>query len=95
MVATFVYTSPVPDPATFVAETHVTVDWGDSPSNDTVVPIFVGSSPTGTTFVVKDGHDYDNITDVFQAFQVTVTIVNSTEDSATVVTDLALMNVPV
>ncbi len=55
----------------------------------------VGSSPAGTTFVVEDGHDYANITDVFQAYQVTVTIVSSTEGSATVVTDLANMTVPV
>ncbi len=95
VVATFVYTGPVPDPATFAGNTDVTVDWGDSSGNDTVVPIFVGSTPAGTTFVVEDGHDYKNITDVFQAFQVTVTIVSSTEGSATVVTDLALMNVPV
>ena len=95
VVATFVYSSPVPDPTTFATDTKVTVDWGDLSPDDTVVPILVGTSSTGTTFVIEDGHDYKNITDVFQAYQVTVTIDNSTEGSATVVTDLALMNVPV
>ena len=94
VVATFVDTAPVADPATFAGNTDVTINWGDGSSN-AVAPMFEGSSPAGTTFVVEDGHLYQNITDVFQAFQVTVTIVSSTEGSATVVTDLADMTVPV
>ena len=95
VVATFVDTAPLADPATFAANTDVTIDWGDGSGVEAVAPMVVGSSPAGTTFVVEDGHDYANITDVFQAYQVTVTIVSSTEGSATVVTDLANMTVPV
>ncbi len=94
VVATFVDTSPVPDPTSFAADTQATVNWGDDTADDDVSAMFVGTTPAGYAFVVQDAHEYKNITDVFQAFQVQVSVVTP-DGSAAVVTDLAQMTVPV
>ena len=59
-----------------------------------MTPVTGSSVNAGTVFVVTDSHTYQNITDVFQAFQVTVSILPP-DDTAAVVTDLAQMGVPV
>jgi uncharacterized protein (TIGR03118 family) len=96
VVATFVDPLPVSDPTTYAQDTQVTVSWGDGMSDDdaVVTPVQGSSVNAGTVFVVTDSHLYQNITDVFQAFQVTVSILPP-DDNAAVVTDLAQMGVPV
>ncbi len=96
VVATFIDPLPVPDPTTYAESTQVTVNWGDGTSDDdaVVTPVQGTSVNAGTVFVVTDSHTYKNITDVFQAFQVSVSILTP-DDSSAVVTDLAQMVVPV
>ena len=93
VVATFTDPEFISDPTTFASGTTANVNWGDG-SSDTVNATFAGSSPTGTSFAIEDSHDYADITDVFQAYQVSVTI-TTPDGSAAVVSDLAVMNVPV
>jgi uncharacterized protein (TIGR03118 family) len=96
VVATFIDPIPVSDPTSFAQSTQVTVNWGDGTSDDdaVVTPVTGSSVNAGTVFVVTDSHTYQNITDVFQAFQVTVSILPP-DDTAAVVTDLAQMGIPV
>ena len=93
VVATFSTTGPVPDPDDFATGTTATISWGDGVTTEgTVTP--EGTLASGITYVVEGGHTYKNITDVFQAFQVTVTI-DAPDGSSAVVADLAQMGVPV
>jgi uncharacterized protein (TIGR03118 family) len=94
VVATFVVTSPLANPDSFASGTQASVNWGDGTGADSVTATFEGSTAAGYAFVVRDSHQYENITDVFQAFQVQVTIVTP-DGSAAVVADLAQMTVPV
>src|SRR5262249_55717660 len=74
VVATYTTTGPVPDPSSFADGTVATINWGDGTALDTGTVTYAGTSPTDTVFVVTGEHTYENITDVFQAYQVSVTI---------------------
>jgi hypothetical protein len=70
------------------------INWGDGTAPSVGMVEFQGSSPNATVFVVYGEHTYANVTDVFQAYQVSVSIV-TTYGSAAVVTDFADLTVPV
>ena len=97
VVATFSDPAAVTDPAAFAKGTQVSVNWGDgtgADSNAVVTPLQGQSANSGAVFQITDTHTYQSISDVFQAYQVAVSIVTP-DGGAAVVTDLALMEVPV
>ena len=94
IVATFTDTAPVPNTAAYIAGTDAVINWGDGTGQDVGTVESQGSSPTGTVFVVYGQHTYQNVTDVFQAYQVSVTI-STPDGGAAVVTDFADLTVPV
>jgi uncharacterized protein (TIGR03118 family) len=98
VVATFTDPELMSDPQGFAAGTQATIDWGDG-NEDTGTVTFVGASSAGASsvgdaFEVTGMHTYSNITDVFEAYEVTVTI-ETPDGSSAVVNDLAYATVPV
>ncbi len=97
VVATFSDPAAASDPMTFAQGTHVSVNWGDGTAldnNAVVTPVQGQSANASAVFQITDTHNYQRISDVFQAYQVAVSIVTP-DGGAAVVTDLALMEVPV
>ena len=75
VVATFTDTAPLADPSEFADGTTATIDWGGDGTGSDVGDVQVeGTSPAGTVFVVTGSFTYSDETDVFEAFQATVTI---------------------
>jgi len=94
VVATFTTSEFIADPASFAAGTVATINWGDGSASSPGTVQFMGSSPAGTTFYVTGDHTYQIITDVFEVYQVSVTI-ETPDGAGAVVADLAQLEVPV